>query len=264
MPNDKKSTSFTQFILFAYLALFSILCFSESASPLTKSVIPPIEVIIYSHYDTPPFLTAPNTGLTYKLAKDLNYIAEGRYHFSVLILPRKRLDKTLKHIDWFGIVPWVNPVWFKDSKQTKFAWSLPLMNDENLVISHHNKPIKFNGPNSLIGLELGGILGHRYVEIETLTRANKVTRFNVVSEVQNIEKLLRQRIDVMFISKSSLNFYLSQHPKFQQHIFIADQVRGSFQRHILLPKKAHTLTTFINQSINKLNKQPDSRNSAAN
>ena len=105
-------------------------------------------------------------------------------------------------------------------------------------------------------MELGGILGHRYIEIETLIWEKKITRFDVVSEIQNIEKLLYERIDAMFISKSSLNFYLNQHPKFQQHIFIANQVRGRFQRHILLPKKAHTLTSFINQAIHELTKQP--------
>lgn len=260
MLGGKKVTSFTQFILFAYLMLFSLLCFPDSTSSPSKSATPATEVIIFSHYDTPPFLTASKTGLTYKLAEALNHLAKGRYYFRVQILPRKRLDKTLENPNWFGMVPWVNPAWFKDAEQTKFSWSTPMMKDENLVISHQNKPINFNGPQSLVGLELGGILGHRYIEIETLIWENKITRFNVVSEVQNIEKLLRQRIDVMFISKSSLNFYLNQHPNFQQHIFIANQIRGSFHRYILLPKKDHALTSFINHAINELGKQPEWKN----
>jgi len=64
----------------------------------------------------------------------------------------------------------------------------------------------------------------------------------------------------MFISKSSLNFYLNQHPNFQQHIFIANQIRGSFHRYILLPKKEHALTSFINYAINELGKQPEWKN----
>jgi len=247
MLHHKKIDSLVKTMLFSYLVCFQIMSLEAQEIPTATK-----KITLYSHYDTPPFVTGIKDGLTYELANKLNKIAKGLYHFKVGILPRKRLDNLLESHDWHGVVPWVNPAWFNDESKTRFLWTKPMMLDANLVISHKSKPIHYQGPASLNNLHLGGILGHRYKEIESLLKAGKIHREDVVSEFQNIEKLLIKRIDVMFISKSSLNFYLNEYPEFKQQIFIAKQERGRFNRHFLLPLEAEQLTRFLNQAIPEL------------
>ena len=209
----------------------------------------PENITLYSHYEMPPFVTSENKGLTYTLANKLNNLASGKYRFDVKILPRKRLDSVIQTEGWRGIVPWVNPVWFQDDKKSRYSWSKVIMRDKNLVISHQLKPISYEGASSLRHLTLGGILGHRYAEIEPLLKSKDIIRKDVTSELQNIEKLLLNRIDVLFMPQISLNFYIKNHPKFKQEVYVSEKVRGEFDRFFLLPKNANDLTLFINRHL---------------
>lgn len=211
-------------------------------------------ITIYSHYEMPPFVTSKEEGLTYELANKLNELSNGKYNFNVEILPRKRLDSVIESEDWRGLVPWVNPVWFNDKNKRRFSWSKVIMRDENLVISHQLKPVVYDGPSSLKNLTLGGIVGHRYVEIEPFVRSKEIKRDDVVTEIQNIEKLLLHRIDVLFMPRISLNYYINKYPRFKQQVFVSEKPRGSFERFFLMPKTADNLKIFINHALPKLTK----------
>ena len=243
---DTDVCCFTKTVLVCLALLFASISF---AKPQNTS---PQNITIYSHYDTPPFTTGLNEGMNYKLATWLTHLSGGQYTFNVSVVPRLRLDRILDSDDWSGLVPWVNPAWFQDEGKTKFSWSAAIMRDENLVVSHRRRPVEYRGPESLMNINLGGILGHRYIEIEALVSAGKISRVDVVSEFQNVGKLLLGRIDAMFISRSSMNYYLGTIPEFKKYIFVAKRARGSFSRHFLMPLRAKKLSRFVNEALVQL------------
>ena len=63
--------------------------------------------------------------------------------------------------------------------------------------------INYTTPNSLVGKKLAGIAGHRYVGIDELVNQGKIKRINGNNEIQNLEKVLSNRVDLTLLPSSS-------------------------------------------------------------
>lgn len=206
--------------------------------------------MVYTHYDSAPFFNAQRHGLTADLASELSKRSAGRYEFVVQLTPRRRIDFILSDPNWQGIVPWVTSAWFRDEAQTKYAWSVPLFNDADLVLSHH--PFNYAGPESLIGMRFGGVLGHRYVDIEQLIAEGKIQRDDALSEVGNLKKLQVKRVDVVFISNSSWIATLAENPSLAKGIVVAKKPRNVFERKLLISPNHPQLAQYVQRTIEDL------------
>jgi polar amino acid transport system substrate-binding protein len=211
-------------------------------------------VVVYTQYDYPPFWHAADRGLTHDLAQALTQHSQGRYQFEVEITPRKRLDHILASPNWQGIIPWVAPIWFRDEQQTRFGWSGTLLHDADLIIGH--QALQFNGPASLSGKRLGGILGHRYAEFEALIQAGQIIRDDAPSQELNLKKLRAQRIDFMFIPYSSWNELKLNDPNSIKGLYVASQVRNRYERRILISPHQPALKEYVQQTVELLRKDP--------
>nr|WP_316638408.1 hypothetical protein [uncultured Roseateles sp.] len=207
-----------------------------SGGPVRAALSPPASGLeLLTQYDYPPFVTTPGAGLSHDwaawLAQRLPHELAG---LRPQILPRRRLDQVLAKPQWTGIVPWVAPSWFGDAGLTRFIWSEPVMDDEDLVLSLKSKPVLFDGPASLKGLRLGGVAGHVYVDIDPLVKRGELLRDDATDTGKNLRKLLLGRVDVIFLSRSGMPWWQSLMPEMEAQLFVAPQPRARFQRRMLL------------------------------
>ncbi len=101
-------------------------------------------VPVYVYHQQPPYIIqfGKQTGLYFDFVERLNTLSES-YHFEVIFIPRKRVERMLGSNSLDGILLGVNPKWFKDNNETKYLWSTAAFNDRDEVVSLKNKSIEF-------------------------------------------------------------------------------------------------------------------------
>lgn len=224
---------------FAFALSLGLACGKPQAAAEPRSAEPDLAPKpmgrLFSHYDYPPFVTAPGQGLTQDLAQWLSAkLPQELGPVRAQLLPRKRLDLEMSQPGWMGLVPWVSPQFFGDLTMQRYIWSAPVMDDGDLVLSLKKKPVVFQGAASLQGLKLGGVAGHVYQEFEAMIAANSLQREDAPNTLSNLQKLLRGRVDVVFIPRSGLPWWRKQIESFDEQVFVAEQPRNSFQRRLLI------------------------------
>jgi len=216
------------------------------------------KVALYTSYTDPPYATREVGNLTTLLADWLTRHAEGRYEFVATQLPRRRMDLLLTKPDWDGVVAWGNPVWFNDEARQRYAWSQPYMQDSDLVVSRKDKPVEYEtGGRTLIGLKLGGIIGHRYAEIEPLLNSGQIVRDDAVSGEQSLRKLQHGRVDFCFLQASALPYFRRTLPGFEEWAHLAREPRARYQRYLFASKKQQALIHYLDLQLELLQKDPD-------
>ncbi|WP_419903840.1 hypothetical protein [Kiloniella sp.] len=217
---------------FFLLGMINSLGFFFSAPTYAESYV------LYSYHNVPPFVTGEGTGLTYDLAAHLSKSSREGHHYSVKILPRKRLNELMSRESI--IVPWVIPVWFKGSTSSQTSWSSPIMIDSSVYVWKAERSKRFKSPEDLVGAKLGGIRGYKYVGVDPLVKSNKVKRTDTSSEWQLLQMVLSERVDVGIIPEAGAcnlirthklagKLKISQHHSFARKIMIT----GTSQKHLL-------------------------------
>lgn len=206
------------------------------------------EVQVLSYYTYPPFSTSDSTGLSYDFVSLLNQHSEGRYNFVLKHYPRKRIDLMLEE-ERKVVVLFVHWSWMKDKDRTKYLWTGPILKDKNQIISHRDNPVNFDGTaNSLHGHILGGIHGRQYKGLMASIDSGFIVRVDVNSEEQNINKLELQRIDVMTIPQSMLNYFYIK-DSLHSFVYISPVPHSTYSRHVLVPLKEKELHNFLNSFV---------------
>ena len=192
-------------------------------------------VEVWTYHFSPPFILEDNQGLSHAFVDLLNNDPgnQNRFRFELVELPRKRLDVRLARRRP-GILLWATPGFFTAAQTANGKWSPPLLIDQQDFVSLPDAPFEYENPESLHGLVLGGVLGHRYAGLEADIASGAIKRQDVESDLQNLEKLLSGRISTLLIPRSTLlhyrkerklrDLYVSQTPlyQFSRHLFIAD------------------------------------------
>lgn len=218
-------------------------------------------ISVYSYHNHPPFVTGPDSGLTFDLVKELNRKAKGKAKFKVKIVPRSRLNHNLK--GWINgscpdkgckqnwVVPWVNPKWgFIKGGRDNYLWH-ELFVDSNVIISRRNDDLDYTGPQSLKGRVLAGMRGHRYVGIDDLVQSGDIQRIDGNYERDNIIKLLHSRADATLLPESTINYFLARDREIQQQaakLKIAEQHHQRYTRFIMLPETRRDLLEIVQGS----------------
>ena len=223
-------------ILFKIITLSGLIFFSSSSFSETINVL--------SYHIHPPFVTSDGQGLTYDLVEILNQQSENKYQFKVQKLPRKRLDLKIK-VPGPWIVLWVNPAWFGDKLEKKYKW-INILKDKNAIISHMNKKVEYNSYESLEGMKFGGILGHKYLGIDDLVKAGKINRIDGVHERNNIDVLLKQRVDVILLPDTTIRYYFKR-LNLSSKLYISKKPHQKYWRKFMISKTREDLINFISK-----------------
>ena len=208
------------------------------------------ELIFLNTYHThPPFFIEENKGLSYDLATYLTAKADGRYKFVVKAMSRLRVNKTIAEAE-SGVVPWVNPVWFKDVEEKKYMWTKgALMEDGNAIISHRENKVIYESPQSLRGMIFGGVRGHVYQGIDDYIQESKqLVRVNAENHIDNFRKLTKRRIDVTLMPTSGAH-YLIKRENLGDTLYISPGPHSRFQRRAIIINNRTDILQYLEEIL---------------
>ncbi len=207
------------------------------------------KVMVFTYHTHPPFTVGAKRGLTSDLAAYLTGHSGGLYTFEVREMSRPALNKRID-MALAGMVPWVNPVWFKDQEESKYLWSAQaLMHDGNAVISRSDRRVVYKGPASLGGMILGGLKGHLYAGIDDYIRETKsVRRVDTNRHLDNFRKLLKGRIDVTLTPKSAA-LYLIKREGLGDKLFVSPHLHSQYERRFFVTNQRQDIRAYIDQAF---------------
>ncbi len=209
-------------------------------------------VRVWTYYDFPPFVVAKNQGLVYDFFELLSQRAEGTFSFDISVLPRKRIDRLLSNGEQ-GIVPFVHWSYMLDASKTRYFWSPILMADQNELISLLTRKVNFDGTAaSLKGLRFGGVLGRQYPQLKDAMQRGDIFRVDTAGgEFSSIKMLLRGRVDVTTVPKSTLKYY-SNRMLLERFIYVSPIPRSRYTRHLLMTKGLKDTHLILSQLVSKV------------
>ena len=216
------------------LILLILLAFSGSALSQAKQI-----VTAYSYHLKPPLIVdlATQRGLYFDLLDYLNQTNQ-QYHFELVFVPRKRIERMLDSGTFDGILLGVNPIWFKDKEEEKYLWTSRVFTDRDEIISLKNTPLEYSDSASIQDKVFGGVRGFYYFGINELIKDKKALRVDTVNEVELFTMLMHKRIDVAVVSRSTYD-YLVRLNQWQDEFHLSRKPHDIFDRRILVPK-SHT------------------------
>ncbi len=161
------------------------------------------QVAFMSYHAGAPFIVDEEAqlGLTYDLAELLSRNSDGRYQFQVTIWPRNRLNDILNRGEEV-VVPWTQPVWFKDPQRERYLWTDGYFPGRNAIISSVSRPIDYAGPTSLQGLTLAGLRGGRWPQFEQLIKQGKIERVDTSNYLAAMQMVALGRADAALVLRA--------------------------------------------------------------
>lgn len=214
------------------------------------------EIPLYTYHTHPPFILQEEKGLSFDLAVYLTQKSAGRFRFMVKSMSRPRVNKMITEKK-NGIVPWVNPAWFKDKAENKHLWTRGvLMEDGNAIISQQKLKLVYNGPDSLDGMFFGGLKGHLYEGIDDyIKNTGRLKRVDAENHMDNFRKLINQRIHATLTPKSGAE-YIIQREGLEKELFISPKLHSTFTRRIININRNQEVQTFLEEVIKGMPSDP--------
>jgi polar amino acid transport system substrate-binding protein len=219
---------------------------------------PPVqEMRLFAYHLKPPFMNdvARQDGLYYDFA-DLLSLRAPALRFRVEYLPRRRLDQELTAGRLDGLVLGVHPAWFRDRERKIHLWTPPFMRDADIVVSRHERPIAYAGPESLAGLRLALPRGYYYAGVNELVDQGRAQRFDSESEETALMMLSLERADASIITRRTLYTVLARRPGLRGRFHVAAQAHDEFERHLLVPRSFASLHGTISDAVGLVVRDP--------
>ena len=205
------------------------------------------EVILYSYYLEAPYITGEKSGLNHDLARYLNEKADGRYQFTVKVLPRKRIDRLIKH-GVSMVLPWATPEWFRNLDGQSGVWSKPYLNGASVIVTNQNDPMVYKGPASVKPRTVQGVVGYRYPGVDDLVSQGLLRRQNLES-YDHVFKLLAARAGNCTVVSQLTARYLIKELDLDGKVRLAEGYHSTFKRHFLILNHSGELTAFLDATI---------------
>ena len=207
---------------------------------------------LYAYHLKPPFIidVDKEQGLYFDLARVLNQKQKDIF-FKTVFMPRNRLDLMIEQGKLDGAVIGVSPIWFKDKSENKYFWTENFFSDRDEVISLKEKAIEFDGPQSITGKKLGGVMGFSYFGINALVEQGKIYRDDTIGEKQILMMILTGRVDIGIVSLSTYSYLLKNNP-WQGRFYLSKKPHDEYQRRVLVPKQYIKEYAYIHEVINRL------------
>ena len=176
---------------------------------LDNSFVNENTIRLYNYKNLPPFVTGSGQGLSYDLVDYLNEKFRGTYRFVLFNLTRSLLDKMLAN-GCKGIVPWTCAAWHGDPDETIFQWTPGFFNDTNSIISSAKSPFEYEGPKSMAGHIMGGLIGYYYLYLDDMAKNNELKRVDVSTFPEIFKRLQSHRIDTALVTGSTASYLIKQ------------------------------------------------------
>ncbi|MHA5498443.1 substrate-binding periplasmic protein [Pseudomonas aeruginosa] len=209
------------------------------------------EVTLFCYQRKPPYVLDenPNQGLYFDLAHELSQKLP-QYTFVIRSIPRARLDYLLIRNELKGLVVGANPDWFSDA--SRHNWTIPFIDDANLLVSRSEGKAAKLPKETLVGLRVGLIEGHHYPDLKDLLWSNKIVREDAPTEHSNLQRLSKGWIDATIVGERTMAFYLRRDRNLHDRLYIHEPPLTRYQRQILVPAQYAHLVPELNSAIETL------------
>ncbi len=243
MPHTLTQKTSTSLLSAAGLAL----ALAASGSAVAAEDIP-----VWTYDTSPPYVIDQDkeTGLSYDFAKLLTERSDGKYLFEVEVLPRPRVDLNLTNNEE-GLVLWVNNAWFEDPDKSKYLWTDTLIEGSASIVSPASKPVEYDGAESLIGMDLVGVRGHRYGPVDELVAQDKISRKDVNSEESLMHFISSERAEVSVIAYSSASYYVKA-LGIEDKVHFSSTPHSVFNRYALVSPALEPVHSYMETLIKDL------------
>jgi polar amino acid transport system substrate-binding protein len=193
----------------------------------------PQELSAWTYFDSPPYITdaASNSGLARDLVDYLNRALAGRYHLTLALIPRARLNLMLERGDR-GVVLLAPSVVFNPA----YPRSEALLDDRQELLSRRDHPVDYHGAGSLDGVRLGGMRGHSYPFIQSDIDAGRVQVHRAQSEPALLKMLMVKRLDAVTMASTSARYLARTLPDTQATLHYSPNHLGRFTRQLMFQR----------------------------
>lgn len=204
---------------------------------------------IYSyHTDAPFYLPTEPHDLSRAWVQNFNKL-NSDVQLELIQIPRPELNDLVKSGKPYLIL-WANPLWFK-SKDKHVSATDVIFWDADIWLSNKSKPVKYESPEDLIGLTIGGRTGYFYKGVNALVDQKKIKHIDQSNDLKNADNLINKNIDAFVMSRSSYLYWETTDIDVQP-FYSAISAHDAFTRHILLSKSNKHLLPLLNQTIRTL------------
>ncbi|MGP4845880.1 hypothetical protein ACTXGQ_17230 [Marinobacter sp. 1Y8] len=213
-------------------------------------------VPVLTYHNFPPFVVDAKTrqGLSFDIVNILNALKLPGIEFKLAIHPRARLNRELRRQpEW--LVLWANPAWFKDRDMITYAWSAPVFEDANVLVTR-DPDFDYSGPLSLQSMQMLGLREHSYQGIDEMIESGMISR----EDAPGWDSLLlmvayRPHVDFTILPMLAARYYRTR-LQLQDEVFISPTPHSRFTRSIMGPSSSATLKPLIDTLAEKLAASP--------
>lgn len=229
------------------ILVWLLLLLSVESIAKTKPLIP-----VYSYHLKPPLVIdiEKQEGLYFDFVRYLNERSE-KYRFTLVSIPRKRIERMLEDKTFDGVLLGVNPTWFKDKQETQYLWTAKVFTDRDEIVSLRSSPYEFANAESLKGRVVGGVRGFYYFGINEMVAKDLILRVDTTKETDLFNMLLLKRVDVAVISRSTFD-YLIKINQWHDKFHLSKKPHDIFDRRILVPKAEKSTYKELTHIVNQL------------
>jgi len=121
----------------------------------------------------------------------------------------------------------------------------------NFYLSKQHK-VNYKDPESIIGLKFGAVRGRDFKPLNPYFISKAIKRIDVNREEQILKLLIKGRIDVTSLPRTSIN-YLCQSLGLKGKLYFSPQYLYSFSRHIIVTPSLEKVHLALLKVVSKLN-----------
>lgn len=204
---------------------------------------------IYSYHSDAPFhLPKESRDLSRAWVQSFNKL-NSEIQLELIQITRPKLNDIVKSGESYLIL-WANPLWFK-SKDKNVSSTDVIFWDADIWLSNKAAPVKYETPQDLVGLTIGGRTGYYYKGVNELVAEQKISRINQDTDFKNTENLKNKKIDAFVMSRSSYLYWETTDFDIQP-FYTAISAHDAYTRHILLSSDNQHLMPVLNKTIKTL------------
>lgn len=224
---------------------------------LTISTFAKKEVIV-GGYEFPPFVILKNnapSGMTIDLINALNQFQE-KYQFTFKPTSAKRryLDFNKKKYD---LIFFENIIW--GWQEEPIEPTKVILNGGEVFIAKAQPDRDETFFSTFKGKTILGIVGYHYQFANLVTDKDYLSKYfnmrlgnNHEDNIKNV--VTRKEPTIAIVTKSYLNLFLNQNPKFRDKILVSKKFDQVYRHTILVRKDNHPTTSEMNSLIDNLRK----------
>ena len=216
---------------------------------------PPITVTV-GMYPFAPFVeqsaSGDLSGMTLDLVTALN-THQTKYHFETILIPPKRRYQSYKRGD-YDVIFYENKAW--GWQRFDMDVSKVYQKGGEVYVALNNSGRSQEYFSQFDNKRMMGILGFHYgfagFNSDEKFLRNKYNMSLSNDNNKNLTKLLKQRGDVVVVTKAYLQRYLKNHPSVKKRLLISDKLDQEYNHTVLLRPESKLSIAEVNQMLDGL------------